>query len=254
MLFTASSCSTGNYQMDPIDHILMTVGTTGNTDDLCNLLKSGFPVNRVLPGLLGEGGGRLLNVAIFSNQPGVVRLLLDHGATIGLRDEYGRRAIDQAYKAGNTNICEILAIDSEQSEILAGAPILVWEELVPEIKAALWDPRPIFVSLNGADPPPELLRWISARKGRETKDAFPRSDATQLKWGEIPHSGTQYQHKTSGAFGYVLELTIGHASDSSYTFRIRSAIAEALSGGVCYGSIVNAYGYWIKTDKESWIE
>ena len=255
VLVTSTSCRhLGSSGVDDIDQerVFMAVGT-GDTNELVSLLESGLSPNEQVKGECEDMGWRLLHLAIIQNQPVVVALLLARGATPDTRDNSGRRPIDLAYPT-STNICEMLRRRPLPAKLLAGIPLSVWDELQPEILAALWDSRPVFISLNGMDPPPELLSWISARKGRKTKDACPRSDAIQLKWREIPPSHTQYQHKISGVYGYVLELTIARASGSSYTFRVRSATAEGLSGGGCSGDIENAYGYWIKTGKESWVE
>jgi hypothetical protein len=218
----------------------------GNVALLPPLIKAGLDLD--LPLDLGTGWTALHYASLY-NQPRVAQLLIDHGADLDVRSKYDERAIDMAVEKGESDLCPILSKPAEDERLKAGYAVPMIDELlfIGESKGVENQVR--FVSLNGEDPPKELMSYI----GRHWHDALPRSSAEELN--ELPGDApTSYRDKKSGKFGEVVELTLKKESDAEFGWRLRTATGPFLAGGGVAGRISKQFGYWIKTIDESWDE
>lgn len=218
----------------------------GNIEQLPALIKAGLSVD--LP-LDVQTGFTALHHAVIYNQPGAAKLLIDHGADLEVRSKYDSRAIDMAVEDGKSDLYPILAKPAKTDRKVAGYPVEMLGELLFVGDCDGIEGQVRFVSLNGEDPPQELMNYV---KGF-WHDALPRSKAEEL--GKIPAAApTAYRDRDSGSYGQLVEITLQTKDDDGFTWRIRTASGPFLAGGGAGGGISKQYGYWIKNTDESWDE
>jgi ankyrin repeat protein len=63
------------------------------------LISKGANMNTIIP-----GGKTILNAGMEENRPGVVRILIEHGADLHFKDAWGRNALDVARKTNNREV------------------------------------------------------------------------------------------------------------------------------------------------------
>ena len=238
-----------------IDPVFMAIAE-GDTNTLAHLLDSGLSANALIGGASAETKWRLLHFAVVQNQAEATKLLVARGASLDARDAFRKRAFDYAWEEGQTNLCNILRRAPTPEEKIAGVPVGVWGELFDRGQKMTVTGHPVFVSLNAADPPEDLIRWLSGRSA-ETRNSIRRLSQMERVSRERKMSEglfSQYRDKITKKYGFLLELTIVAEPDSLYSFRKRRTMTESLGGGGVSGEVRKQYGYWILITKESWIE
>lgn len=237
------------------------------------LLETGFEIDEPI-----EWDGlrwTALHQAALSNQPEIVRFLLDEGADREVRDKYGELPITRVVgNLGNkkkdqakvVQICEMLRkpISDKAEEMISGYPRnLLFETFFADRDVV--DQQVRFLSLNDQDPDPKLLEmarevWPKVR---------PRSRmeiATQKN--RIEEKGeSAYRDHATREYGVVVELILRPRSDeasifdepkpedaSVFEWSRRVASGKYLSGGGVRGIVEKKYGYWISQSTESWDE
>ncbi len=218
----------------------------GDVELLPALIKAGLSVD--LP-LDVQTGFTALHHAVIYNQPGAAKLLIDHGADLGVRSKYDSRAIDMAVEEGKSDLDPILAKPAKNDREAGGYPVEMLEELLFVGEREGIQDQVRFVSLNGEDLPKELMEYVM----RCWHDALPGSRAEEL--GRIPAGRpTAYKDRDSGDYGNLVEITLQPKNDGEFTWRIRTASGPFLAGGGAGGGISRQHGYWIKQTDESWDE
>jgi len=139
------------------------------------LLKAGLQINKPLDPDYKEYA---LHLAVEGKQPDMIRHLLKYGANPLLRDNSGNRPIDDLQDRLDEKLHDLVtALKREPTaydkKLLMQIPLPVWHEIFGEPGAP---PDPLapppegmdgtgsvpFVSINGEDPPPEMIPALNA--------------------------------------------------------------------------------------------
>lgn len=213
----------------------------GNAALFKALLKAGLQID--LP-LDRETGWNPLHLAAIQNQVAMAKMLLRHGADPEVRDKYGDRAIDDAFKNGAEEFCKALERPVKKESMIAGVPESLWEELLADYQEP--DDKIRFLSLNEADPSKELLEYY--KRSRSNTRPMSSADALDVRGDE--KDATNYRDKATKEYGSRLSIQLKPIGDGSYEWSV-SEDTGPLSGGGSSGKIKRAYGYWLRYDEKS---
>lgn len=226
----------------------------GNVNLIEALLQAGLMINEPLD---WDTRWTSLHYAALGNQPDMVQVLLDNGASRDSRGKYGQRPIDYALDDGATAVCELLRKPEQNEKTLGDFSRPLVDEVLGLPSWEIRSEEVAFFTINGQDPD---LKWLKYLR-RRWPNARTRSRAEELSWEAAKKAGGDscYRDRDTGEFGQVMELSIEsdeEAEDGATTFdySLRQATGPALAGGGTGGKVTFRYGYWVKHDTFGWDE
>ncbi len=237
----------------PHEHVVLCEAASwaiagGNTRLLEALIHAGLLLNEPLD---WESGWIALHYAALHNQPRVVKMLLEHGADLEVKTRHGERPIDVAMEKEGGEVCELLRKPSEKERLIGGYPEKLIEVVFPSADSPL-DQEVKFLSLNGLDPPDDLLKHFR----QKWPNVRPRSHVEEVGAGESPSTAlkTSYRDARTKDHGVIVELVLVEEGEGIYDWSCRRASGPALAGGGVKGKASKKYGYWMKTGSVGWDE
>ena len=152
----------------------------------------------------------------------------------------GGEPIDLAFRAGHTNVCQILAKPAEKERMVGDVP----EAVLNEIMRIEYSEEPTFVSLNKNNAPAVFGEWL----GRLWKDVRPASQS-ELSKGSEKQAG-HFQDKQTKEAGRRVDIEIKRTKEG-YEWAISSSHGPIAGYGES-GKLVKRYGCWLRTDVKGW--
>lgn len=206
------------------------------------LLKEGYSVELEVT----DYGATLLHLATLYEDDRLVRFLLQKGASRTHGDKYGRRPIDYAYANSNTNMCRILALESNSAElIIAGLPEYIWNIIFQFRKKNMSPIRSILI-VNEMIPSEELIKWNTFKELGFIADTFVETKNGSTGFLEWRRKGTTERVS-------ICCVNFKKVTDVKYTCSIlfRDSPQPLSFGFYTEYEAHKEYGYWFVKRKES---
>ena len=186
----------------------------GNTRLLDELLKAGLQIS--LP-ISKENGDTLLHEAVAANKPDIIRYLLGKGADPLVRNIRDERPIDELTNVLEGDLSELIAAFAHEptaydKQQLMEVPVPVWRGILGEAEPSkVLEPAMAnaeskmlaFVSINQADPPPEMSLVLDAYY----PGWLPGSCSEEFKAAKNETWGSIYRDKKTKQIGERVEIT-----------------------------------------------
>lgn len=237
-----------NYENEVLGEAASFAISSNNQNLMAALMQAGLKINDPIRIDVETDKWELpLAIAVHDEQPAMAAFLVSNGADPDVRDRYDHRLIDYAVQKGLTDFYEILRIADKLDWEYDGYPQDMFVTMLKLNRKYESNGNPVFLSLNGEDPPAELFAYLKSKIPHYRL----RSTARTLSVEEYgPHkTPTQFQENSSGEYGTIQEITLEPTDDErTYLFRVLNAPSEGLSGGGYGGLITKRYGYWVVLD------
>lgn len=197
------------------------------------LLHAGLQIDEPIN---GHSESTVLHEAVIGGSESMVKLIVDNGAKLDVRDKAGRRPIDYAYENGRTNICQLLARNVAHWESIAGFPVAMLEEAFKTIPVT----NRVWVLFNNKEPSDEMLKWLRVTQHWPNAIAFPVSNV--IDRGGDGLSFREPVVRDDSDYSFVMNIV----KESSDGFLCKSSMRAGVEFvGIDRRRVILRYGYWV---------